>query len=242
MNFERRDDLFSSAGIVVPAAAHQPKVFILSDLRLLREGVAAALALHNAVRIVGSSDLASSPAQVALTRPDVLLLDISNGCAIEACQTLRGLAPDAKIVAVGVAEDERTVLACARAGVAGFVYPQGSGADIVAAVHAAMRGELACSPRTAGMLLNRVSSLVGEAASGAAPDALTPREQEIMRFLGDGLSNKRIALLLGIRSATVKNHVHNILSKLRVGGRGEAAATLRKGSAPEGGDLPTGRP
>jgi DNA-binding NarL/FixJ family response regulator len=107
--------------------------------------------------------------------------------------------------------------------VAGFVGLDGSIADVVAAVQSAIRGELECSPRTAGMLLRRVSA-------ASTLDELTRREREIMRLMTDGLSNKQIARALDIRVATVKNHVHSILGKLGVQRRGEVAAGARKGS------------
>ncbi len=207
-------------------AAAPPRVFILSNVRLLREGLVLALSHQAGIEVVGSSD-ATLLNEVADSRPDVVLLDVSSPAILESATFLRRLIPDVKIVALGVAEVEQVVLACAQAGVSGFVYAHGSANDVAAAVHSAVRGELVCSPRTAGMLLDRISSLVGP-ANGASDNALTAREQEVMRFVNEGLSNKQIATLLGIRDATVKNHVHSILGKLRVRRRGEAAARLRQ--------------
>jgi DNA-binding NarL/FixJ family response regulator len=204
-----------------------PRVFVLSGIRLLRDGLAFALSRQPSVEIVGSADATASPHEVSLHRPDVLLIDISSATMLESSILFRRAMPDVKIVALGVAEIEPVVLACAKAGVSGFVYPQGSASDVVTAVHSAVRGELICSPRTAGMLLNRVSNL-GARGADASGDALTPREQEVMTFVNEGLSNKQIATLLGIRDATVKNHMHSILAKLRVRRRGEAAAQLRQ--------------
>jgi DNA-binding NarL/FixJ family response regulator len=207
-------------------SATPPRVYVLSAIRLLREGLVRALSRQSSIKIVGASDAAVLN-EVVESRPDVLLLDISNAAALEWSTSLLRIMPDVKIVALGVAEVEQVVLACARAGVSGFVYAQGSANDVVAAVHSAVRGELVCSPRTAGMLLNRISSLAGT-ASDPSGDALTPREQEVLTFVTEGLSNKQIAIRLGIRDATVKNHVHSILGKLRVSRRGEAAAQLRR--------------
>lgn len=203
-----------------------PRVFILSNIRLLRDGLVLALSRQSSIEIVGSSD-ATALNEIADSCPDVLLLDISSPAIFEPLALLRRVVPSMKIVALGVAEVEQVVLACAKAGVSGFVYAHGSANDVVTAVHSAVRGELVCSPRTAGMLLHRISSLVGP-ANDASGDALTPREQEVMTFVNEGLSNKQIATLLGIRDATVKNHVHSILGKLRVRRRGEAAAQLRQ--------------
>ena len=154
--------------------------------------------------------------------------------------------PDVKIVALGVAEVEQVVMACAKAGVSGFVAPSGSVKDVVAAVHSAVRGELVCSPRMAAMLLNGVSALVARPLADVDNDTLTQREREIVLLMSEGLSNKQIARSLGIQNATVKNHVHSILSKFRVRRRGEVAAQLRRGQigGPENlvlPKLPTGR-
>ena len=203
-----------------------PRVYVLSTIRLLREGLVRALSRQASVNVVGASD-AAVLGEILESRPDVLLLDISNSAALEWSTSLVRVIPNVKIVALCVAEVEQVVLACAKAGVSGFVYAQGSANDVVAAVHSAVRGELVCSPRTAGMLLNRISSLAGT-ADGKWDDSLTPREQEVMTLVTEGLSNKQIASLLGIRDATVKNHVHSILAKLRVSRRGEAAAQLRR--------------
>ena len=192
----------------------------------MREGLAVLLSRQPSIQIVGSADEAVPPEEIAGQRPDVLLLDVSTPDTLEFAAILRGAMPGAKIVALGVTEVEQVVLACARVGVSGFVYAHGTVNDVVAAVQSAVRGELVCSPRTAGILLNRISSLAAPAS--LAPEALTRREQEIMTFVNEGLSNKQIATRLGICDATVKNHVHSILGKLRVRRRGEAAAQLRQ--------------
>ncbi|HWL95475.1 MAG TPA: response regulator transcription factor [Phycisphaerae bacterium] len=204
----------------------QPRVFILSNIRLVREGLTLVLSHQSSIEVVGSSDVTILD-EIADLCPDVLLLDVSCPAILESSILIRRAMPDVKIVALGVAEVEQVVMACAKAGICGFVYSQGSVNDVVTAVHSAVRGELLCSPRTAGMLLNRINGLDGE-ADYVSGEALTPREQEIMSFVNEGLSNKQIAIRLGIRDTTVKNHVHSILGKLRVRRRGEAAARLRQ--------------
>jgi two-component system nitrate/nitrite response regulator NarL len=226
MATRKQDDPDCFADKCLAPSAVLPRVYILSTIRLLREGLVRALSRHSSIEIVGAADEAVLN-EIVESRPDVVLLDVSNAAALEWSTSLLRVIPDLKIVALGVDEVEPVVLACAKAGVSGFVYAQGSANDVVAAVHSAVRGELACSPRTAGMLLNRISSLAGT-AKDSSDDSLTPREQEVMTLVTEGLSNKQIATLLGIRDATVKNHVHSILGKLRVRRRGEAAAQLRQ--------------
>lgn len=206
----------------------RPRIFVLSAIRLLRDGIMAALAGQPTVQVVGASDLAVSPDEIAAAAPDAVLLDICLPGALEISARIRRALPEAKLVALCMAEDEPLVTACARAGVAGFVYPEGSAHEIVMAVHSAVRGELVCSPRTAGILLNQVGAAAPAPAAGCAEEALTPREGEILDLLSEGLSNKEIARRLCIGNATVKNHVHSILGKLGVQRRGEAAAQQRR--------------
>jgi DNA-binding NarL/FixJ family response regulator len=135
--------------------------------------------------------------------------------------------PEAKIIALGVEDDEDIVLACAEAGVSGFVPPEGTLDDLLATVESVRRGEILCSPRTAGVLLRRVASLAGNRDSAWIELRLTRRELQIVQLIDEGCSNKEIARLLTISLATVKNHVHNILEKLDVTRRSEAAACVR---------------
>ena len=131
------------------------------------------------------------------------------------------------MVALGVADADDHVLGCAEAGVAGYVPRDASLDDLVAVIESAFRGEAICSPRIAGSLLRRIATLAA-GQNGTMPLAhLTGREREIVRLIDRGLSNKEIARDLGIEVATVKNHVHNILEKLQVRRRGEAAARMR---------------
>ena len=137
----------------------------------------------------------------------------------------REQAPATKVVALTVADVDQEVLSCAEAGVTGFVTRDGSLADLIAAVEAAQRGELFCSPRMAASLLRRVSALARE---GPSTPRLTDRESEVLAYLERGLTNQAIAQALGIEVPTVKNHVHSILEKMRVKRRGEAASVWRR--------------
>jgi DNA-binding NarL/FixJ family response regulator len=143
---------------------------------------------------------------------------------------LRARADATRVVAFGVADEWEDVLACARAGAVGFVTRDSHISDLLAAVTSAYRGELICSPRMAARMFEHMNALLAGTAPGAENRELTLRELEIAELLQRGLSNKEIAHKLFIEQATVKNHVHNILSKLQVTRRGEAAARLRRHS------------
>ncbi len=131
------------------------------------------------------------------------------------------------VIALGVPDVEEHVLACAEAGAAGYLPKPGSFADLLTVMQSVARGETVCSPRIAATLLRRVAMLAAAQEPDPRPARLTPREREVLALIEQGLPNKAIARTLSIEVRTVKNHVHNILDKLQVGGRGEAAALAR---------------
>src|SRR5262249_17905319 len=130
-----------------------------------------------------------------------------------------------KVVAFAVDEIESTVLPCIEAGVAGYVPCEGSIEDLAAMVETVIRGESACSPRITAALFRRLASMASTPPpSPGCGAALTSRERQILSFIRSGLSNKEIAQKLSVEVSTVKNHVHNLLAKMGVTTRAEAAA------------------
>ncbi|MGY8706507.1 response regulator transcription factor [Bradyrhizobium sp. 18BD] len=205
------------------------RLFILSDVRLLCEGLSSCLARQECLRITGHGDLATPPEKIIDSGAQLLLVDIATPPGLAQSAACRALSPGLKVVAIAVAEVEQDILACAEAGVSGFVLRDGSIGDVVAAVNNAMRDELVCSPKVAAALFGRLATLSSRAAvrePAAGVETLTPREHEIIRFVGEGLSNKEIARALQIRNSTVKNHMHNVLSKLQIRRRGEISKHL----------------
>jgi two-component system, NarL family, nitrate/nitrite response regulator NarL len=160
---------------------------------------------------------------------DVVLLDLIDG---EWSSTVRGAraAAPARVVVMGLSEVEQEVITCAENGIAGYVTRESSLEDVVAAIEAASRDELICTPHLAGSLLRHIGLLAAEQGRGGLDQKLTLREFEIVRLIARGLSNKQIARELHIELPTVKNHVHHILGKLGVHGRNEVAALLRVGA------------
>jgi two-component system, NarL family, nitrate/nitrite response regulator NarL len=202
-----------------------PRVFVVSDIRLVCEGLILGLSQEPSVIVVGSSDLSQSLTNIGEACPDVVLLDVAGPGNIKLSRPLRELLPDAKIVAFAVAEKEEIIIACAEAGISGYVPRTASLEDVVAAIHAAIRG------RALLLAAHRRIVLPRRRAPATAPDVLTQREKQIIALVEQGFSNKEIARSLHIGNATAKNHVHNILSKLQVRRRGEAAARIRQANA-----------
>jgi two-component system, NarL family, nitrate/nitrite response regulator NarL len=198
------------------------RVYILSDVRLYREGLLLAL-VHPSLEVVAAraADDAAM-ANIAQVRPDIVLADAAAVQHHRVVARCRAAAGDVKVLAFGVGEDG-DVVACAEAGAAGYVSREASLQDLVRTIEGLKRGELHQSPSVAALLFRRIGSLAADETPRARA-RLTGREREVMELLGQGLSNKEIGRRLGIRLPTVKNHVHNILEKLQVGRRGQAVA------------------
>ncbi len=230
-----RDDAVpsTSSAPLSPVAPHDGagiRVLVITNVRLLSDGLTRALDGSTALRVAAvATDAQSALVQAEQMSPDVVLLDISMRDAFEAARQLRRLQATMHVVAFAVEDNESAVLACAESGVAAYVPRSASLSDLMATLEGVVRGEAWCSPRVAGMLFRRVADLTDARATPVDTEAsLTTREREIVELIEQGLSNKEIARRLRIGLSTVKNHVHNILEKLRVRRRGEAVAHLRR--------------
>jgi DNA-binding NarL/FixJ family response regulator len=204
------------------------ELLIGTEVRLYSDGIRQFLDARAGYRVVGIA--ARSPElllKVEQRLPDIVLLDQALPGALETLRGIRRLHPACKVIALGEPESDDILLAWAEAGVAGFVAREASTEDLLLSVEASLKGELYCTPRVAGQLLRRLASRAELEPTHPQRLPLTGREAEIFRLLESGLSNKEIATQLGIEVGTVKNHVHNLLEKLRVRRRSEAVERLR---------------
>jgi two-component system nitrate/nitrite response regulator NarL len=214
------------------------RVVIITDIRLYREGLADVLGRYPEIDVVGTA----ADGEVALDcvgrlRPDVALLDMAMLGSTATMRALAATAPEVKVVALGVPEVEPHILACAEAGVAAYVPREGSLDDLVVTLKGVAVGEVLCSPHIVASLFRRLATLALERPSEEATRRLTVRETEILKLVDEGLTNKEIGRRLCIELPTVKNHIHNILEKLQLGSRSEAAAWMRRRTAVAGSDL-----
>jgi two-component system nitrate/nitrite response regulator NarL len=216
------------------AAAHdsanhdgQIRVFLVADVCVYRELLVDALAEQESLDVVGSTPGDIASVAIGMTEPNVVLLDTSSGSGPARVQALGTAVPTANIVAVGIPDDETVLLELVEAGASGYVTAEQPIEELVEAVEAAANAELKCSPRVAAALAQRIAALKAESSQGGDYHRLTRRQREIAALIADGLSNKQIATRLSIERSTVKNHVHNILSKLGLSHRNEVATLVR---------------
>lgn len=206
-------------------------VFIVAGVRIHRDALTRLLHGKGELEVIGHApDAPSALAALRAVEPDLFVVDTATVDCPAAVRALRTALPPAKIVALGVPEKIDDLLAFAEAGVSGYVTSEQSLDDLVAAIERAARNEVLASPRVTAALLERVGSLAAERLPMPDDVRLTARESEIVELIARGLSNKQIGQTLCIELATVKNHVHHILVKLKVKRRADAAARWRSGA------------
>jgi DNA-binding NarL/FixJ family response regulator len=209
-----------------------PGIYLVANVRLYREGLVNSLSRHPGVEVLGASSRADAMSDIGVLRADVILVDVSERDNLKLARQVSHTLPTLRIVALAVTESEADVLACAEAGICGYVTKDGTIDDLVAAVHRAISGEVACSARIAASLFRRVAALSSEHNGRATRLLLTTREYEIASMVARGMPNKEVARRLGLGAATIKNHVHNILQKMSIQRRGEIATLLAHASTP----------
>ncbi len=202
------------------------RVLIVDDCTLYREGLATHLAANGgAVRTAW--DFQSLRDEIDERPPDLILLNIGTRDSAALLRVSVGVA-GARVIAIGVSEDDESeIVSCAESGVAGYHLRSDSLDDLFVLIGRITNGESACSAHVGAILLRRLSEVASRQHTQPQDTVLTAREEEILRLLEAGMSNREIAELLCIAVHTVKNHVHSILSKLGVRSRAEAAARLR---------------
>jgi DNA-binding NarL/FixJ family response regulator len=202
------------------------RVVLVDDYALVRSGLHQLLE-QNGVDVVGeASDGANAVELVRDAAPDVVLMDVSMPgiSGIEATMRIRAVAPTARVVMLTVSADERDVEESICAGACGYLLKDAPVEQILAAIRAAAAGESHLSPRIAANILERVRADRGRhALPREARAELTERESEVLRLIAEGKENAQIAEELFISVQTVKNHVSNILAKLEVENRVQAA-------------------
>ncbi len=225
------------------AAPVEPiRVMLVDDHALFRKGVASLLASCPDIEVVGEAgDGAEAVAAVRDLMPDVILMDIHMPSmdGLEATRRIKAEHPYAKIVMLTVAEEERSLFDAIKAGAHGYLLKKVEPDEFLSMIRGISRGEAPISRSMASKILSEFAKrMKGQPAEDPAAK-LTPRERELLHLLTQGSTNKDIANALGVSENTVKNHLKNILAKLHLQNRVQAAAfALREGIVPDEAQAP----
>jgi two-component system, NarL family, nitrate/nitrite response regulator NarL len=211
------------------------RILVVDDHTLFRRGLIALLARDPQLHVVGdAADAGEALRRAQELQPDLVLLDnhLPGVNGVDALPALRDAAPGARIVMLTVSEDEQDLAAALRGGACGYLLKTMEGEALVQAIARAMQGESVVAQEMTGKLFAAFRGASGASGAStsekpAAPTsplaALSPREQEILRGIARGASNKEIGRELGIAETTVKIHVQHVLRKLDVASRVQAA-------------------
>ena len=214
------------------AAAPPIRILVVDDHTLFRRGLTALLSRDPRFDVVGdAADAGEAQRRAQELQPDLILLDnhLPGVNGVDALPALLESVPAARVLMLTVSEDETDLLTALRNGAVGYLLKTIEGDALACAILRAMRGEAVVADELTGKLVNAYRDAAAAPATAAAvPPAspiaqLSPREQEILRGIARGASNKVIARELGIAETTVKIHVQHVLRKLDVASRVQAA-------------------
>ncbi len=195
------------------------RILVVDDHSVVRQGLKMFLGLDPELDVIGEAvDGADGVKKAKELKPDVVLMDLLMPVmdGITAIGVLRRELPDTEVIALTSVLEDSSVIGAVRAGAIGYLLKDTESDELCRAIKAAAAGQVQLSPKAAARLMREVRA-------PESPETLTERETEVLRLLAQGRSNKEIAHDLTIGEKTVKTHVSNILSKLGVPSRTQAA-------------------
>ncbi len=208
------------------------RVLLVDDQALFREGLRTLLSVRADIEVVGEAANGLEAVQFAgRLAPDVVLMDLRMPVldGVEATRRMRADYPEVRVIVLTTFDDDETVFDGLRAGAIGYLLKDVPSSKLIEAIQAAARGESFLEPSVAAKVVQEFSRLaIRRPKTEELAEPLTDREMDVLRRLATGASNREIAETLVIAEGTVKNHVTNILGKLGVRDRTQAALKARE--------------
>jgi len=204
------------------------RVLLVDDHAMVRRGMRDFLSLHDDIEVVGeAADGAAGVEQAKVLRPDIVVMDLMmpNLDGIEATGRIKAVLPDVEVIALTSFIEESRVVAAIEAGASGFLLKDAEADELAAAIRSAAAGEVHLDPAVASIVARRMR----DGGRGSAVDqadgigTLTARERDVLARVARGYPNRQIASDLGITERTARTHVSNILAKLGLTSRTQAA-------------------
>jgi DNA-binding NarL/FixJ family response regulator len=211
----------------------QLRVLLVDDHEIVRRGLRAVLKERPEIAVVGEAGTMKAGVEETLRlKPDVVIMDLRlpDGSGVEACRDIRSQAPDTKVIILTSYADEDALFAAIMAGAAGYVLKDLDPSRLQDSIITVGRGGSLLDPKMATAVLDRLRKGTSQHPADDAFAALSPQEDRILSYIGEGLTNREIAEQLELSEKTIKNYVSQIYSKLHVQRRSQAAtiATERR--------------
>ena len=205
------------------------RVFLLDDHEVVREGLRSLLEASDDMIVVGeAATAADAVARIPLAKPDVAVLDVRlpDGNGVEVCREVRSACPDVICLMLTSFSDDEALFDAIMAGAAGYVLKEVRGSDLVGDIRKVAAGQTLLDP----VLTSRVMDRLRTRDAQEDPKGLTPQEGRILDLIAEGRTNRQIAETMILSEKTVKNYVSNLLAKLGMSRRTEAAVYAVKRS------------
>src|SRR4051794_13533603 len=199
------------------------RVFLVDDHEVVRRGVAALLSSEDDIEVIGEAGTAESAiARIPALRPDVAVLDVRlpDGNGVDVCREVRSKMPELACLMLTSFADDDALFNAVMAGASGYVLKQIHGSDLVGAVRTVAGGQSLLDPQTTTAMLARLRD---QAPRKDPLGVLSEQERQILELIGEGLTNRKIGERMYPAEKTVKNYVSNLLSKLSMQRRTQAA-------------------
>lgn len=220
------------------------RILLVDDHILFREGIASLIAARADMEVIGQAVDGLEAAEKARDlKPDLILMDIRmpNCDGLEATRRIKREWPEARVVILTVSEEDDDPFEAIKAGAQGYLLKNLRPAALFELIQGVSRGEAPLSPSLAARILKEFLQATQKAPPSLNEVNLTLREKQILQYVAQGAPNKEIATDLCITEGTVKTHLHNILEKLHLHNRAQAAAyALREGLIPTSPPPPLG--